>query len=75
MTKKCKITVETEDGLIFTYEYENVKIDQDKGMEIVYGAGTDIADMHPNGQERVTILAWSGIPSFDQFEQKTIKAV
>ena len=76
MAKKCKITIETEDGQIFNYEYENVKIDQDRGIEVVYASGLpDIVDMHSNGQERVTIQAWSGIQDFDKFEAQTQKIV
>ena len=75
MTKKCKITVEVDGQTTFTYEYDNVEITQEKGIERVVGVGTDVVDIGPNGQERMTILAWSGITDFEKFEEKTIKIV
>jgi archaellum component FlaG (FlaF/FlaG flagellin family) len=70
MSKRCNITVEI-DGNSVTYEYDNVNISQERGIEKVFGVGVDVIDLVPNGQERITILAWSGVADFDRFEPET----
>lgn len=75
MPKRCKITVEI-DGNLSTYEYDEVEISQDRGIEVIYDANDpDPKDIQPNGQERIAIYAWTGITDFDHFEAQTEKTI
>lgn len=66
MMAKCKIVIEI-DGQSTEYFFENVDIVQERGTEKIINANGCVDSMQSNGQNRLTIKAWSGIDKFENF--------